>query len=78
LELGALAPFNCFVTVERVKDPNVQERADAPNWKLCCLMRQSPAFRTLTKASIVSSTKSSGTCIFAILLNSGFAVDLHC
>jgi hypothetical protein len=77
LELGASAPFNCFVMVECVKDPNVQECADAPNCKLCHSMRQSPAFRTLTKASIANSTKLSGTCIFTILPNSGFAIDLH-
>jgi hypothetical protein len=78
LEAGASAPFNCFVTLEHVKVPNVQEGADAPNCKLCHSMRHSPAFRTLTKALIVNSTKLSATCIFAILLNAGSAVDLHC
>jgi hypothetical protein len=27
---------------------------------------------------IINSIKLSGTCIFTILLNSGFAIDLHC
>jgi hypothetical protein len=77
LELGASAPFNYFVTMECVKDPNVQECADAPNCKLCYSMRQSPAFRTLTKTLIINSIKLSVACIFTILLNSGFAIDLH-
>jgi hypothetical protein len=76
LELGASAPFNCFVTVECVKDPNVQECADAPDCKLCCSMRQHPAFRTLTKTLIINSTQLSATCIFTILPNLGFAIDL--
>jgi hypothetical protein len=78
LEWVASAPHSCFVTLEHVKDPNVQEGADATPCKLCCLMRHSPAFRTLTKTSISNSTKLSATCIFAILLFSGFAIDLRC
>jgi hypothetical protein len=68
----------CFVTLEHVKDPNVQEPADAPHCKLCCSMRQSPAYRTLTKTLIVNSIKLSAAYIFTILLNSGFAIDLCC
>jgi hypothetical protein len=78
LEGDTSGAFNCFVTLEHIKDPNVQEPADAPHCKLCCSMRHSSAFCTLTKTLIANSTKLSATCIFAILLNSGFAVDLFC
>jgi hypothetical protein len=61
LEAGASAPFNHFVALEHVKDPNVQEGADAPNCRFCCSTRHSPPFRTLAKSSIANSTKSSAT-----------------
>jgi hypothetical protein len=75
---GCIGNFFCFVTLEHVKDPKLKEVAGAPHCKLCCLMHHSPAFCTLTKTSIANSTETSATCIFTILLNSGFAVDLCC
>jgi hypothetical protein len=73
---NASAAFNCFVTLEYVKDPNVQE--PAMRLQIVLSMRHSPAFRTLTKTLIINSIKLSATCIFIIILNSGFAIDMHC
>jgi hypothetical protein len=69
----------CFVTLKCVKDPNVQEVADGTPCKLRRSFDASPpAFRAFTKTLIVNPMKSSAICIFTILLNSGFAVDLSC